>query len=135
MNNLSDTLEFERFFAAYVRAALWSSPAYAGEGDARQDDSLETCGFTIDSLAPSTHQAMLADCAKFWQGNRDGIGEKITCAGHDFWLTRCRHGSGFWDSPEMWGVENAELLTAAAHEFPEVDLYIGDGGLIYQSPA
>lgn len=47
---------------------------------------------------------------------------------HDFWLTRNCHGAGFWDGDyPVWG----EKLTAIAHMFAEVDLYVGDDGKIY----
>jgi hypothetical protein len=144
MNSIHDTTDFDRFFAAYVRAALWStSGEHAAIVQGRPEDtSLDSLGCAIDSLAPATRETMLADCAKFWQSqsalvlsyNYDTRAD-IEQAGHDFWITRNRHGAGSWDSPEIWGEENAEALTNAAHEFPEVDLYIGDDGLIYQCPA
>jgi len=42
-------------------------------------------------------------------------------AGHDFWLTRNGHGTGFWDRPEIY--KNAELLTAKAQKFGEAYPY------------
>ena len=50
-------------------------------------------------------------------------------AGHDFWLTRCGHGAGFWDGdrPEP----AATVLTKASKAYGEVDLYIGDDGKVY----
>jgi hypothetical protein len=50
-------------------------------------------------------------------------------AGHDFWLTRCGHGAGFWDGD--WPEPYATMLTDAAKAFGEVDLYVGDDGMIY----
>ena len=50
--------------------------------------------------------------------------------GHDFWLTRNRHGAGFWDRGlEFVGIN----LTDAAHAWGEFNLYVGDDGLIYGS--
>ncbi len=51
-------------------------------------------------------------------------------AGHDFWLTRNRHGAGFWDGdyPEP----AASQLTKASHNYGEVSLYVGDDNLIHQ---
>jgi hypothetical protein len=34
--------------------------------------------------------------------------------GHDLWLTRNRHGAGFWDRPEVYG-EHTDIFTALAH--------------------
>ncbi|QNP78372.1 hypothetical protein [Agrobacterium tumefaciens] len=50
-------------------------------------------------------------------------------AGHDFWLTRCGHGAGFWDGD--WPEPAASVLTTASEEFGNVDLYVGDDGQIY----
>ncbi|OQM74930.1 hypothetical protein [Manganibacter manganicus] len=49
-------------------------------------------------------------------------------AGHDFWLTRCRHGAGFWDGD--WPEPAATILDNAAKAFGNADLYIGDGGKV-----
>ena len=135
MNTLRETTDFDRFFAAYVRAALWSTAGEQGaiERGEPEDTSLESLGFTFDSLAPATREAMLRDCAKFWQGNTPSCSRCPEFAGGDFWLTRNHHGSGFWDGD--WPTAEGGRLTTAAHEFPEVDLYIGEDGLIYQVPA
>lgn len=42
--------------------------------------------------------------------------------GMDIWLSRNRHGSGFFDH----SYENEEILMNAAHQLREVDLYITD---------
>ncbi|GAA3632936.1 hypothetical protein [Microlunatus ginsengisoli] len=47
---------------------------------------------------------------------------------HDFWLTRNRHGAGFWD--RGYG-EDGDTLTEAAHAYGGVDLYIGEDGRIH----
>ena len=51
--------------------------------------------------------------------------------GHDFWLTRNRHGAGFWDRgyPEAIG----KALTDAAHAEGSADWCVGDDGNIYQA--
>ena len=49
--------------------------------------------------------------------------------GHDFWLTRNRAGAGFWD--RGYDKQAGESLSNAAMKFPEINLYIGDDGLIY----
>lgn len=55
-------------------------------------------------------------------------------AGHDFWLTRNGHGAGFWDRSEL-DKPTQGRLTKAAHAFGNSDLYVGDDGRIYVSPA
>ena len=48
--------------------------------------------------------------------------------GHDLWLTRNRHGVGFWDRPEVYGETNAKILTAISLAMGEhnVEFVSGD---------
>jgi hypothetical protein len=50
-------------------------------------------------------------------------------AGHNFWLTREGHGSGFWDEDMD---EVGERLTELSEKFGEGGLYVGDDGKVYQ---
>ncbi len=47
-------------------------------------------------------------------------------AGHDFWLTRCGHGCGFWETYDWKPCEGA-LLTTLCEKFGNVDLHSVDG--------
>lgn len=51
--------------------------------------------------------------------------------GMDFWLTRNRHGAGFFDH----SYEHEQQLTTAAQNLKEVDLYIGDDNKLHFSNA
>jgi hypothetical protein len=106
------------FTAAYIEAALWSS--IGDDGEPIQGD-----------LAPEARAAMELDCAAFYAANASHIGSETEAAGHDFWLTRCGHGAGFWDGD--WAEPAASELTAASEEAGNVDLYVGDDGLIYMA--
>ena len=80
---------------------------------------------------------MRADCQKFWDEHGESIKEaEVTCrcsneayAGHDFWLTRCGHGCGFWDGD--WPDDLGEELTEACKDMGQCDLYVGDDGKVY----
>lgn len=39
--------------------------------------------------------------------------------GHDLWFTRNGHGVGFWDRPEVYGEENARILSLMARAMGE----------------
>lgn len=120
------------FAAAYIVAALWSSTDDEGEPlDSNYDES---------DLAPETLAKMKADCREFFIANESAIlcdggptgpdgTSQAGMAGHDFWLTRCGHGAGFWDGD--WPEPHGAALTAAAEAFGNVDLYLGDDGRIY----
>ena len=139
---LINNLEIDDFTRAYIECALWSSTdnGYLGEGHPDNDPSGENTGgnplddhFDIDDLPEETLRKMAKDCDDF----RDYVEEAgldfgeldDEQAGHDFWLTRNHHGSGFWDR----GLgELGDKLSDAAHSFGDVYLYVGDDGKVYQ---
>lgn len=57
----------------------------------------------------------LRDCRNFWWAYGDLIAsEHAEQAGHDFWLTRNGHGTGFWDRPEVYGETLSNQLDRAS---------------------
>ena len=112
----------DAFTKAYIETALWSSTD--------DDDQPLDGNYDISDLAPETLMSMEADCKAFQEANADDIDGRDEQAGQDFFLTRCRHGCGFWETP-YWEEEAGKRLTAAAHAFGEVYLYVGDDGKIY----
>lgn len=125
------------FFRGYVGAALWSST----DDDGEPLDS----GRDLDDIAPDTLAQMEEDCRAFYAANLPHIQcdgaplandtegslsvRKAAMAGHDFWLTRCGHGAGFWDGD--WPEPHATALDTEANQYGNVDLYVGDDGLIH----
>lgn len=115
--------KLDTFTRAYIECALWSSTTDEGEPLDRN--------YSKSDIAPETIKAMADDCADF-QGSfaqlleESGLSDEQ--AGHDFWLTRNRHGAGFWDH----GLgEIGEKLTEMAHPYGGFNLYLGDDGQIY----
>lgn len=99
----------DKFTTAYATCALWSST----------DDNEEPLdnNYNIDDISPTTLTQMIADCADFQTANAgllDHVDVSLEQAGHDFWLTRNRHGAGFWD--RGLGVIGGQL-TKAAHAY------------------
>lgn len=82
-----------------------------------------------DDLAPEALASMREDCEAFAESEADDLADLSAAqAGHDFWLTRNRHGAGFWDR----GLgDRGDRLTKAAHVYGESDLYVGDDGKVY----
>lgn len=109
--------ELDTFTQAYIECAFWSSSEISDISNGE------------DELSDETLAKIMADCAKF-QAENDLTGYPLRNAGHDFWLTRNRHGCGFWEE-EFGTPEQCAKLTAAAHVFGECDLYRGDDGKIY----
>jgi hypothetical protein len=116
--NMSRTLD--KFTQAYIECALWSS-------------GLEDDDYDIDDIAEESLREIEADCADFQDSAREWLeqaGIDAEQAGHNFWLTRNRHGTGFWDR----GLGKVgEELTAHAHTYDQVDPYVGDDDKVYFS--
>ncbi len=120
----------DAFTTAYIEAALWSS---TDDNDEYLDQN-----YGIKDIAQVTLVRMIADCQRF-QNENGNLLNKENClykrcplgeyAGHDFWLTRNHHGSGYWDGD--WAEEAGQALTDAANKYGEVTLYVGDDGLIH----
>jgi hypothetical protein len=80
------------------------------------------------------------DCADFQKAQADDLDayyetykprgnyDTQECAGHDFFLTRNGHGSGFW----YRGLGAlGERLSKAAKVYSSADAYLGDDGFLY----
>lgn len=116
--------EFER---AFFECALWSTTDNATDSGG---DPLDE-NYSIADIAEDTIADLLKDCTEFREANAGMLDRAGADAqnGHDFWLTRNRHGAGFWDRGYPTDVSDA--LTAASHAYGNVDLYVGDDGKIY----
>ena len=119
--------ELDDFTLAYLECALWSSTDNSRDdgGDPLDDN------YGAEDMAPECLAQAVEDCRAFqadYGSHFEGLDAQ---AGHDFWLTRNRHGAGFWDRPDLYGQESARLLTEASHAYGSVDLYVGDDGAIY----
>ena len=121
--NPIDPYELDEFTRQYLETALWSST----------DDQWEPLdrGYDIDDCSQELLRDSVADCLAFqrehWRDIQDAPGR----AGHDFWLTRNRHGAGFWDGD--WPKNVGRKLTEASHVYGSVDLYVGDDEKIYRN--
>ena len=116
---------------AYIECALWSSTDYSDESGGVPLDSY----LSADDLSDETAAECREVCADFVECNAELIDalpdwyddEQL---GHDLWLTRNRHGAGFWDR----GLGDiGERLTEMAHPYGECWLYVGDDGRIYHA--
>lgn len=115
----------DAFTRGYVECACWLHADEIG-GNA-----------TIDDLPDSVLAQMVADCDDFQACHGALLEAAIPLghpgdwwAGYDFWLTRNRHGAGFWG--RGLGPIGDEL-TEAAHAYGEASLYVGDDGAVYHA--
>jgi len=114
-------VSFDKFFAGYVDAALWSS--FDDQGNPLDEN------FGQRDISSETLRKMGEDVWKFWIDNDELISSDPEQAGQDFWLTRNGHGAGFWDGG--WPGDVGKRLTDAAHAYGEFGLYVGDDGKIH----
>ena len=121
------TAKLDTFTRAYIECALWSSNDWSRDDGG---DPLDK-NYSADDIAPETLAKIVEDCALFQVACADYIGAESELAGHDFWLTRNGHGSGFWDGD--WPEPEASLMSQASEAFGNIDLYVGDDGKIYSA--
>ena len=106
----------DTFTQGYVEAVFWLL-----------DEEIK--GATFADLSAEALASIIEDCRDFQSANAADLGEiDGHQAGVDFWLTRNRHGAGFWDRGHG---NKGKRLTDAAHAYGECDAYRGDDGLIY----
>lgn len=127
---LRDAIKRSTFLGAYIEAMFFADGSYS-------EDAI--FGKTIDQFSHELTRAIIRDCAIFETAHSADISDDnlthsqktdaTNQAGHDFWFTRNGHGAGFWDGD--WLEEVGERLTATSKIFGEVELYVGDDGLVY----
>lgn len=110
----------------YLICALW-----AGTGD--DGEPLDSV-YDLTDCSPELLAKAEEDCQAFLRmahtlDTDDWTHEQI---GHDFLLTRCGHGCGFW-SRDLGSEFIRERLTEIAHSFGSFDVYVGDDGRLYGS--
>lgn len=113
----------------YIDCALWSTTA---DPFSENDASLLERDQTKYTIEEATLAQMIRDCVQFYWNNRidlEAIYEtsnyyKQGNAGHDFWLSRNRHGAGFFDrgNDDVW-----DRLQESAQSFGPVDLQLDKG--------
>lgn len=108
----------------YLEAALWSSTDDNGKP---LDDNYSQTDFSDEAMKQATK-----DWHEFQKQAGDLLSSlDISHVAHDFWLTRNRHGAGFWDGDYEEAI--GKKLTDLSHGFGETDLYVGDDGKLYFS--
>jgi len=114
----------DEFTTAYIQAALF----FTSNPDSKSDASFSD-DFGPEHISKELLDQMMSDCGRFQELYKHLFEGDERKAGHDFWLTRCGHGAGFWDGD--WEKDIGETLTKASKSFGEIELYLGDDGFIY----
>lgn len=126
----------------YLIALLWTMPG--DEECENPGDDVELSDLPDETIEEAKHDVtrfvsfcgvlfdMAMDCYDDGYGQHPEAGSAEAAFGHDFALTRNRHGAGFWDRdseglPRILG----KALTRVCEGFPARDLYMGDNGMVY----
>lgn len=102
----------------YVATALWAT----------SDQDRDGHEIRLDDYEPSRRLLAAAkrDCKAFLAlAGAQVYRYDATEVGQDFWLTRERHGAGFWDRGRDPYYDRT--LTDLAHSFGEFDLWVSRG--------
>ena len=120
----------DQFVRCYLTAVLFWEPCNK-EDDGEYLDAV----YTIDDFSPEALERATADCSAFLKAAENaGIpllyADCAEQAAYDFYLTSRGHGVGFWDRHEVYGKQDAKILTEIAEEFhcPE---YYDENGKIF----
>lgn len=122
MNGFATTSCLRRVLRGYLACALWSSTD--DYGDPLNDN------YDIDCLSSDALDRAEADVCAFMSQVWDDTDLDLSPIepeqiGHDLWLTRDHHGTGFWDR----GLgELGDALTKIAQCMGTADLYVSDDG-------
>lgn len=122
------TKKLDDFTKSYLTCALWTST------DDNEESYLDN-NFQIEDIAIDDLIKIKIQCENFQKNNvfllqkaYEKVGYNASNAGHDLWLTRNGHGTGFWDRDLN---DIGEQLSLKAKELNVSDIYKGDDEKLY----
>jgi hypothetical protein len=115
---MKNTQNFKTFFNAFIEAALWSSVDDDG-------DPLDL-NYSISDIDESCLETLEAHALSFYARTHYLADKNYSQLGHDFWLTSCHHGAGFWDRPEAWHYSDLLTKIAESYELEHFEIILVD---------
>ncbi len=124
----------------YLETALWSSTDPDGNPLDRE--------FSVDDFSKSAQLQARNELERFltqaeepilvFSDKMEELGKRLefddSDIAHDFWLTRNGHGVGFWDRPEKYGEDLAEILSELAAGAGERSVEPSEDGMLEFEP-
>ena len=122
----------DQFVRCYLTAVLFGEHCSNGDDD---DWEYLDAVYTIDDFSLEALERASEDCGAFLKA-AENADIPVLCAdyaeqaAYDFYFTSRGHGTGFWDKPEVYGKQDAKILTEIAESFrcPE---YYDENGKIF----
>lgn len=101
-------MKLDKMTAHYLVTALWST---SGDDCENLDDKYST-----SDISEEFQLKAFTECAQLYALISDLLTDDeqdMEQIGHDFWLTRNRHGAGFWDGD----YKNGQKITAIVQSY------------------
>lgn len=124
----------DEFVSAYIDCMMWAEVFTTENGDSEDDGkSFEYLNFSADDIDIDSLMGIIDDCGAFERMalvplyhvyNSTKIDYNRSQAGHDFYLTRNGHGTGFWDRglPKLDYIDCGAQLTKISKTFGTMGL-------------
>ncbi len=132
------SIDIDAVVREYIGTLLWSESCNGTAGGDHEhntdnpedcDASLDYIGYDADSLAPEARKEIEQDVRDFCEANAADLADLDPAEiGHNFLLSRNRHGTGFWD--RGWAARG-DRLHEAATVYGSTNAYVGDDDLVY----
>ena len=120
----------DQFVRCYLTAVLFGEHC----SDETEGEYLDDV-YSLDDFSPEALARATADYEAFLQAAENAdipllYADCAEQAAYDFYFTSRGHGVGFWDRPEVYGAQDAKILTEIAETFhcPE---YYDENGKIF----
>lgn len=110
------------FIGGYLEAAAWTAPE-----SQLSTEEIQSMDFSKQAKEYAKRDSDIF--VRVAEKLLEETGASDSQHGHDFWLTRNRHGTGFWD--RGYGPVGKEL-TEISHRFGEVEVYPHRGRLHFE---
>lgn len=126
--------DLDAFTQGYIEVLFFTEEREHVEGEDVEESGSIPHNSCFGMIASNALATIINDCTRFQEQNSELL-EKyeerykpLEYAGHDFWLTRQGHGTGFWDR----GIGDVgDALSDAAQAVGECYVETGDDGVIY----
>lgn len=125
--NIEDLSEM---VAAYAECLLWAGLAW--DDMTENDDNPEPLDatYSTEDIDPTAWDSITRDCRDFAEANAADLADiDAGQAGHDLYLTRNGHGTGFWDRGNG---AIGDRLADAARVYGESGEYTANGKVYIQ---
>ena len=128
-------LDIIKIMNSYLVCAIWTEEERLGdENNSEYSDEIKKlipeADLNIHNFSDDSKIKAYQDIKLFLEYAGDAVNDiDEEQLGHDIWLSRNHHGAGFFDRGYDNDIE--KILMDSAHKLGEIDIYLGDDGILY----